>query len=86
MKPGTNMAPVPMHVLEPNQNADFGELKYLSFVSPKRTSDTSSLPAPHVKNNFPTEKMHVYSIQKDLIIKVQQIFEVTRVCGFHIPT
>ncbi len=27
MKPGTNMAPVPMHVLEPNQNADFGGIE-----------------------------------------------------------
>ncbi len=29
--------------------------------------------------------MYMNSIQKALIIQVQQIFVVTQVCGFHIP-
>ncbi len=67
------MAPVPMELLctKPNKNADFGAM-------PKRS------PAPHVQNYFPTEKMHMNSIRKALIIQVHQVL-VTRVCAYPYP-
>ncbi len=75
---------------EPNQNADFSAMPERSveiFVLCFSETDVRSIsPAPHVQNNFPTENMHKNSIQKALIIHVQQIFIVTRVCVFHIQT
>ncbi len=83
--------PVPylcnQYVLEPNQNADFGAMPERSveiFVLCFSETDVRSIIT--VKRDFPTEKMHVNSIRKALIIQVQQIFVVMRVCVFHIPT
>ncbi len=67
------------YVLKPNQNADFGAM-------PERSIDIFVLcfskmdvrrSSPHMTNYFPTEKMHVNSCKKALII---QIFVVMRVC------
>ncbi len=69
---------------EPNQNADFGampERLVEIFVLCFSETDVSW----YMQNNFQTEKMHMNSIRKALIIQVQQIFIVT-LCGFHIKT
>ncbi len=50
------------------------------------TDIRSIIITPHVKNYSQTEKMDMNSIRKALIIQIQQIFIVTRVCGFHIQT
>ncbi len=76
------------YVLEPNQNADFGAMPEWSveiFVLCFFETDVRSI-ITVCKKLFPDWKMHVNSIRKVLIIQVQHIFVVTRVCCFHIPT